>query len=106
MMLLVGLIVGGAWAFYVALLLDRPDMAQTLAPPWPMALHVVFAVVFLATVYRYSHREIATSKSWWRHGPGIYLRNLVVLGLGMALILFTCREVLGGVDPSGVRQLW
>ena len=98
--------VGGAWAFYVALLIDRPDMAATIHEPFPNAFHIAFAVFMLVMVYRLSHREIMTSKQWAKYGIGIYLRNFVVVMLGIALLLFTCREVLNGVDPTGVRKLW
>lgn len=106
MSLLLGMVASFVWTFYVALLIDRPDLARTVHEPWPLVIHVGFVVVFLLSAYRFSHREIVSSTSWWRHGPGIYVRNLVVIGLGVGLILFTCREVLHGVDPSGVRKLW
>jgi len=100
------LLVGGAWAFYVALLIDRPDMAATIPEPFPNAFHIAFAVFMVVMVYRLSHGEIITSKQWAKHGLGIYMRNFVVVMLGIGLLLFTCREVLHGVDPSGMRKLW
>lgn len=107
MKLLIALIGGGLWAFFIALQLDRPDLAVKLVPEASQILvHGGFVVFLLWVVYVFSHREIRSSKSWWRHGPGIYLRNLVVISLGVVLLIFTCREVLNGVDPTGTRALW
>ena len=101
MRLLLLLIVGGLWAFYVTLLLDRPDLAHVVPDQYAVVVHVGFGLFFLWIVYAWSDVEIRTSKSWWRNGPGIFLRNLVVIGLGVGLLVFTCREVLHGVDPTG-----
>lgn len=107
MIALLTLLLCGAWAFYIALLIDRPDLAATIVPAGDMlVVNAVFAVFFLITVYRLSHLEISRSKSMIRNGPGIYLRNLVVIGLGVGLIVFACREVLHGVDPTGRRALF
>ncbi len=106
MMLLLAFGVASLWSFYVALLLDRPDLAKVVPPDFVLPVHAIFAVVLLMIVARLSFTEIRRSKSWMRHGIGIYTRNLVVIGLGVVLMIFTCREVLNGVDPSGTRALW
>jgi len=106
MNLLVASLVGLGWTFFVALLIDRPDMAATVHEPWPKVIHGVFLVVLVLFVYGASANEIRLTKGRFFRAPAIWLRNLIVIGLGLALMLFTCREVLNGVDPTGARKLW
>ena len=106
MNLLLLVLVGGAWAFYATLLLDRPDLAAIVVPPWDIVAHAGIALFMVVMVYRLSHREIMTSKAVLKHGPGIYLRNFAVVSLGILLLIFISHTVLHGVDPTGVRKLW
>jgi hypothetical protein len=106
MKFLLACLIGLGWTFYVALLIDRPDMAATVTEPWPKIIHAVFAIVLLRTVYGLSADEIKLTDRPWRRAPGIWLRNLIVAGLALALMLFACREVLNGIDPTGLRRLW
>ena len=100
------LLLGGAWAFYAALLLDRPDLARIVPEPYPLVVHGLFVVLLLWAVARVSSPEIRSASSAWRHGPMIFLRNLVVVSLGVVLLVFTSREILHGIDPTGVRPIW
>lgn len=100
------LLAAGLWSFYITLLLDRPDLATIVPPDLEPIVHASFAIILLATTLAWSWIEIKTSKSWLKHGLGIYLRNLIVISLGVALIIFTCREVVHGLDPTGHQPLW
>ena len=106
MNLLLLVLIGGAWSFYATLLMDRPDLAAIVVPPWDTAAHAGFALFMVVMVYRLSHREIMTSKSAWKWGPWIYLRNFAVISLGILLLIFISHTVLHGVDPTGARKLW
>ncbi len=106
MKFLLACLVGLGWTFYMALLIDRPDLAAAVTEPWPKIIHGVFLIVLLRTVYGLSAGEVHYAANRLRHAPVIWLRNLVVTLLGVLLMLFTCREVLNGLDPTGVRDLW
>jgi hypothetical protein len=106
MRIILASLIGLGWTFYIALLIDRPDLAATVLEPWPKVIHGVFFIVLMRTLYGVSADEIRLSKGRFLRAPSIWLRNLIVVGLGLALMLFTCREVLNGVDPTGLRKLW
>ncbi len=74
--------------------------------PYPLVIHIGFLVFFLAAVLSLSFQEIRNASAQWVNGPKIYLRNIGVIALGVGLLIFASREVLHGVDPSGVRHLW
>ena len=105
MILLVFLLVAAGWSVLVALLLDRPDLAAAIPPPYQTAAHAAFALMLLVVVIRASIGEVRGNSSGAR-SVAIFLRNLVVIGLGVALMLFTCREILHGVDPTGTRHIF
>lgn len=106
MKFLFALLIGAVWSFYATLLMDRPDMAATIHDPYPMILHGIFALVLLRTVWGVSAVEISLSKRPILGAPGVWLRNLIVLALGLALMVFTWHELLHDIDPSGVHRLW
>lgn len=106
MTILLASLIGLCWTFFVALLIDRPDLAATVPEPWPRVIHSVFLIVLVLAVFSVSATEVRMTKGRLFRAPAIWLRNLIVLGLGLALMLFTCREVLNGVDPTGLRKLW
>ncbi len=106
MKFLLALLVGLVWTFYVTLLFDRPDMAATIRDPWPNVIHGVFAIVLLRTIWGISVDELRASKSRWFGAPAVWLRNLFVLAMGLAVMAFTWHLLLQGIDPSGLRPLW
>jgi hypothetical protein len=106
MNILIGLILGSAWAFYEALVIDRPDLAAIIHEPYGTIIHIAFAVFFLALTFVLSFQEMRRSKSWWINGPKIYLRNAVVIGLGVVLLVVMSRWLLDGIDHTGHRALW
>lgn len=106
MNILFGLIIGSAWAFYEALILDRPDLAAIIHKPYATMIHIAFAVFFLGLVFILSWPEIYNSINRWINGPKIYLRNTIVVGLGVVLLLYGSRILLNGIDPTGHRALW
>ncbi len=106
MKFLLACLIGFGWTFYIALLIDRPDLAAAVVEPWPKIIHGVFLIVLLRTVYGLSAGEVRYASSKFRNAPVIWLRNLVVTALGVLLMLFTCRELLNGLDPTRVRDLW
>jgi hypothetical protein len=106
MIFLLLLILAGAYSFYIALLIDRPDLAKIVPPDLSPFVHGAFVVLLLWTLWRVTYPEIRTANRKWRYGPTITLRNLIVLCLGLALLLFASREILNGMDPSGHRKLW
>ncbi len=106
MSFLLMLILAGAWSFYAALLIDRPDLARIVPPDLAPFVHVAFGLLVLWTLWRVTFPEVRTASRRWRYGPSIALRNLVVLALGMALLIFASREILNGMDPTGHKALW
>jgi hypothetical protein len=106
MKFLLALLVGLAWTFLVTLTFERPDMARTIPAPWPNVMHGVFAVVLLLTVWGVSAEELRRSSARWSNAPGVWLRNLFVLAMGLAVMVFTWHLLLQGIDPTGVRRLW
>ncbi len=105
-MFLFACLIGLGWTFFVALLIDRPDLAATVPQPWPQVIHGVFLIVLARTLYGVSATEIRLTHGGFSRAPRIWLRNLIILGLGLTLMVFTCREVLNGIDPTGHRALW
>jgi hypothetical protein len=99
------LILAGAWSFYLALLIDRPDLAKIVPPDLSPFVHGAFVLLLLWTLWRVTFPEVRTASRPWRYGPMITLRNLMVLCLGM-LLLFASREILNGMDPTGHKALW
>ena len=106
MRFLILLILAGAWSFYLALIIDRPDLAKIVPPDLSPFVHGAFVLLLLWTLWQVTFPEIRTASKKWRYGPQITLRNLVVLCLGIALLLFASREVLHGMDPTGHKALW
>ena len=106
MRLIFASLIGLGWTFYITLLIDRPDLAATVTEPWPKVIHGVFLIVLIRTLYGVSADEIRLTKGRIFRAPGIWLRNLIVIGLGLLLMWFTCHWVLNGVDPTGQRKLW
>ncbi len=102
----VAFLLGCAWAFYATLLLDRPDLAQAVVAPWDQIAHAAFALLLIRTVVGVSWDEIRSSRPEWRVASGVLLRNLVVMLLGEALLVFTSRAILNGIDPTHHRPLW
>ncbi len=104
MILLLFILIAAAWAFYATLLAERPDLAVTLIPTqYETLINTTFAIILLAAVLKFSWREIRTSSG---NSLKIYLRNLVVISLGIALLIFTTHEILNGLDPTGRRRLF
>lgn len=106
MKLLLSLILGGAYAFYIALLIDRPDLARAVVPPWDVVAHAAFVVLLIRFTVGASWDEIRAAKNRWANGPVILFRNLVVILLGCGLLLFTARAILYGIDQTQHRALW
>lgn len=106
MNILLGLMIGAAWAFFAGLILDRPDLAAVIREPYATGIHIAFGVFFLSLVFVLSFHEIRMSKARWINGPKIYLRNAVVMGLGVVLLIYGSRILLNGIDPTGHRALW
>jgi len=106
MKFILALLLATLWSFYVALLLDRPDLAKAVMPPWDKIAHGAFGVVLLRAVVGLSWDEIKHAKSWRAHGLGIVLRNSLVTLLGIGFLVFTCRAVLDGIDHTHLRKLW
>ncbi len=106
MKFLFALLIGLGWTFYATLLFDRPDLAATIQPPWPNVIHGVFALVLLRTVWGVSVDELRASNTRWYGAPAVWLRNLFVLAMGLAVMAFTWHLLLQGIDPTGHRRLW
>ena len=106
MNILLGLIIGAAWAFYEGLVLDRPDLAAVIHEPYATGIHIVFGVFFLSLAFVLSFEEIRRSRAWWFNGPKIYVRNAVVMALGVVVLIYGSRILLNGIDPTGHRALW
>lgn len=106
MNMLLGLIVGTGWAFYAALLLDRPDLAAVVPRPYGTAIHIGFIAFFLGLTFLLSWQEMRRTTAWWINGPKIYLRNTVVIGLGVVLLVYGSRILVDGIDPTGHQALW
>jgi hypothetical protein len=106
MKFLIAFILGAAWAFYVAVLMDRPDLARVVTSPWGLVAHAGFALLLTRTVIGVSWDEIRSSRLRWRDGFGVLLRNLIVTLLGETLLVFISRTLLNGIDPTHHRALW
>ncbi len=106
MNIILGLLIGAAWAFYEALRLDRPDLAAVVQAPYPTVIDIAFAAFFLGLVFILSWQEMYRSTRWWINGPKIYVRNAAVMSLGVVLLLYGSRILLNGIDPTGHRALW
>ncbi len=100
------LLVGGLWSFFVAVILDRPDQITFLPHSTVTALHVGFAVFILLTTFTLARAEIRNVLNPWRNGPVIMLRVMAILAAGEVLMIFISRELLHGIDPSGLHKLW
>jgi hypothetical protein len=106
MNILLGLIIGSAWAFYEALILDRPDLAAVIHDPYATIIHIAFAAFFLGLVFVLSWQEMHRPTRWWITWPKIYLRNTIVMSLGVVLLIYGSRILLNGIDPTGHRAVW
>jgi hypothetical protein len=106
MKLLIMLLAGGAWSFFAAILMFRPDLAHIVPEQYQPAVHIAFGLFLVWMAGNLSWPEIRTAARPWRYGLQILLRNLAVLGLGVALLVFISHELLHGMDPTGQRAMW
>jgi len=97
---------GCAGSFYVALILDRPDLLVKLSHDRQMQLDIFFAAAYVLTIIRLAWRQIAEAHLPWQNGFSIVMRNVLTISAGVALLIYISHLLLNGIDHTGHRQLW
>ncbi len=106
MVILIIIGIAAGWAFFLALLIDRPDLLVELPQHAQIRLHIFFAAFFVVTLIVFCWRQIADADSPWKNGVTIVVRNALVMVAGLALLVFISRELLHGIDHTGHHKLW
>ena len=106
MILLLMLLIGSAWAFFIALELDRPDLIAFLPTQHQLYTHGGFIAALVVVVVYVSWFELTHDKLTVLQSTKLLTRNCIVLGLGVVLLIFISRELLHGIDPTGRAPIW
>jgi hypothetical protein len=97
---------GAIWSFFLALQIERPDLIAFLPQQNQLVIDALFfAVGFIFTV-NISRFEISDKQLSFVGAFKLVMRNLVVIGLGLGMLVFISRELLHGIDPTGRIKIW
>jgi len=97
---------GCAASFYLALLMDRPDLLVKFSHDRQTQLQIFFAVVYVLTIGRLAWQQIRDAHMPWQNGFSIVMRNVLAITGGLALLVYISHLLLNGIDHTGHRQLW
>ena len=106
MVILIILAIAAGYAFYLALLIDRPDLLVALPLLAQTRLHMFFAGFFVLVLIVFCWRQVAHAANPWQNAWTIIFRNALVMVACLALQVFVSRELLHGIDHTGHRKLW
>jgi hypothetical protein len=90
------LVLGGAYATYLDLWWERPSALIALAQ-WDPVIHGAAGFLLLSTALMSTVAELRARHNRWWEGAGPFLRNCVVLLLGLALLVFISHTVLSAM---------
>ena len=106
MMFLFIVALGAACGFYLALLIDRPDLLAAVTQQQQQMLQAGFAILLLLVLARLSWPQIRDGQRGFSHVFNILMRNLLVLVAGVVLLAFVGRMLLDGLDHTHHHALW
>ena len=99
-------IFGGAWAFFLALMLDRADLLVKLNHALQMKINLVFICLYVLALAKLTWPQIYYSHLTFMNVIRIISRNVFVMVAGMILLIYISRMLLDGIDHTHHHALW
>lgn len=87
------LFLGGCYAVYLDLWWERPGTVGPLAS-WSIVIHGAAALLVLLTAGMSTAAELRARRNRWWQGGAPFLRNCLVLLMGLGLLVFISHTVV------------